>query len=60
MFNGKLISVFQARPRDAARQWAATVPASSEAMAALELLRTRPDDSYASFAPTAPMELPRN
>lgn len=60
MFNGKLISVFQARPKDVARQWSATVPASLEEIAALELLRTRPDDAYATFAPTAPMELPRN
>lgn len=60
MFNGKLVSVFQPRPRDDRHQWAMTMPATSEAMAALEVLRTGPDDAYPTFAPTAPMELPRN
>ena len=58
MFSTKLVSVFQLRRRDDRHQWAMTMPATSEAMAELELMRTRPDPAYPTFAPTAPMELP--
>lgn len=60
MFNGKLISVFQSKPKDTAHQWAATVPARLDDMVTLESIRSSPDQGYPSFAPTAPMGLPRN